>query len=155
MKTYQVTVTPQTIISDKDTLRKAAPLLIWMVVFFIILGLMCSTENLIFFILFAIMCISFIPFAIWALIRGRRIHREAFAQTDITLIAENGAIYKENIKLNIQYNSHNNIVYLDNMRREGRFNFFHFSFAATIHGYKAIEFINFCSENGIDVNFKS
>lgn len=154
MKIYQVTVTPQTI-SDKNTLRKAVPLLIWLVVFFIALGLMCATENLIFFILFAIMCIIFIPFAIWSLIRGRRIHREALAETDITVIAENGEIYKDNIKLNIQYNSKNNIVYLDNMRREGRFNFFHFSFAATIHGYKAIEFIHFCRENGINVNFKS
>lgn len=154
MKIYQVTVTPQTI-SDKNTLRKAVPLLIWLVVFFIVLGLMCATENLIFFIPFAIMCIIFIPFAIWSLIRGRRIHREALAETDITVIAENGEIYKDNIKLNIQYNSKNNIVYLDNMRREGRFNFFHFSFAATIHGYKAIEFIHFCHENGINVNFKS
>lgn len=154
MKIYQVTVTPQTI-SDKNTLRKAVPLLIWLVVFFIALGLMCATENLIFFIPFAIMCIIFIPFAIWSLIRGRRIHREALAETDITVIAENGEIYKGNIKLNIQYNSKNNIVYLDNMRREGRFNFFHFSFAATIHGYKAIEFIHFCRENGINVNFKS
>ena len=126
MKIYQVTVTPQTI-SDKNTLRKAVPLLIWLVVFFIALGLMCATENLIFFIPFAIMCIIFIPFAIWSLIRGRRIHREALAETDITVIAENGEIYKDNIKLNIQYNSKNNIVYLDNMRREGRFNFFHFS----------------------------
>ena len=150
MKIYQVTVTPQTI-SDKNTLRKAVPLLIWLVVFFIALGLMCATENLIFFIPFAIMCIIFIPFAIWSLIRGRRIHREALAETDITVIAENGEIYKDNI----QYNSKNNIVYLDNMRREGRFNFFHFSFAATIHGYKAIEFIHFCRENGINVNFKS
>lgn len=124
MKIYQVTVTPQTI-SDKNTLRKAVPLLIWLVVFFIALGLMCATENLIFFIPFAIMCIMFIPFAIWSLIRGRRIHREALAETDITVIAENGEIYKDNIKLNIQYNSKNNIVYLDNMRREGRFNFFH------------------------------
>lgn len=49
MKIYQVTVTPQTI-SDKNTLRKAVPLLIWLVVFFIALGLMCATENLIFFI---------------------------------------------------------------------------------------------------------
>lgn len=154
MKIYQVTVTPQTI-SDKNTLRKAVPLLIWLVVFFIALGLMCATENLIFFIPFAIMCIIFIPFAIWSLIRGRRIHREALAETDITVIAENGEIYKDNIKLNIQYNSKNNIVYLDNMRREGRFNFFHFSFAATIHGYKAIEFIHLCRENGINVNFKS
>lgn len=154
MKIYQVTVTPQTI-SDKNTLHKAVPLLIWLVVFFIALGLMCATENLIFFIPFAIMCIIFIPFAIWSLIRGRRIHREALAETDITVIAENGEIYKDNIKLNIQYNSKNNIVYLDNMRREGRFNFFHFSFAATIHGYKAIEFIHFCRENGINVNFKS
>lgn len=154
MKIYQVTVTPQTI-SDKNTLRKAVPLLIWLVVFFIVLGLMCATENLIFFIPFAIMCIIFIPFAIWSLIRGRRIHREALAETDITVIAENGEIYKDNIKLNIQYNSKNNIVYLDNMRREGRFNFFHFSFAATIHGYKAIECIHFCHENGINVNFKS
>lgn len=154
MKIYQVTVTPQTI-SDKNTLRKAVPLLIWLVVFFIALGLMCATENLIFFIPFAIMCIIFIPFAIWSLIRGRRIHREALAETDITVIAENGEIYKDNIKLNIQYNLKNNIVYLDNMRREGRFNFFHFSFAATIHGYKAIEFIHFCRENGINVNFKS
>ena len=154
MKIYQVTVTPQTI-SDKNTLRKAVPLLIWLGVFFIALGLMCATENLIFFIPFAIMCIIFIPFAIWSLIRGRRIHREALAETDITVIAENGEIYKDNIKLNIQYNSKNNIVYLDNMRREGRFNFFHFSFAATIHGYKAIEFIHFCRENGINVNFKS
>lgn len=154
MKIYQVTVTPQTI-SDKNTLRKAVPLLIWLVVFFIALGLMCATENLIFFIPFAIMCIIFIPFAIWSLIRGRLIHREALAETDITVIAENGEIYKDNIKLNIQYNSKNNIVYLDNMRREGRFNFFHFSFAATIHGYKAIEFIHFCRENGINVNFKS
>lgn len=154
MKIYQVTVTPQTI-SDKNTLRKAVPLLIWLVVFFIALGLMCATENLIFFIPFAIMCIIFIPFAIWSLIRGRRIHREALAETDITVIAENGEIYKDNIKLNIQYNSKNNIVYLDNMRREGRFNFFHLSFAATIHGYKAIEFIHFCRENGINVNFKS
>lgn len=154
MKIYQVTVTPQTI-SDKNTLRKAVPLLIWLVVFFIALGLMCATENLIFFIPFAIMCIIFIPFAIWSLIRGRRIHREALAETDITVIAENGEIYKDNIKLNIQYNSKNNIVYLDNMRREGRFNFFHFSFAATIHGYKAIKFIHFCRENGINVNFKS
>lgn len=154
MKIYQITVTPQTI-SDKNTLRKAVPLLIWLVVFFIALGLMCATENLIFFIPFAIMCIIFIPFAIWSLIRGRRIHREALAETDITVIAENGEIYKDNIKLNIQYNSKNNIVYLDNMRREGRFNFFHFSFAATIHGYKAIEFIHFCCENGINVNFKS
>lgn len=154
MKIYQVTITPQTI-SDKNTLRKAVPLLIWLVVFFIALGLMCATENLIFFIPFAIMCIIFIPFAIWSLIRGRRIHREALAETDITVIAENGEIYKDNIKLNIQYNSKNNIVYLDNMRREGRFNFFHFSFAATIHGYKAIEFIHFCRENGINVNFKS
>lgn len=154
MKIYQVTVTPQTI-SDKNTLRKAVPLLIWLVVFFIALGLMCATENLIFFIPFAIMCIIFIPFAIWSLIRGRRIHREALAETDITVIAENGEIYKDNIKLNIQYNSKNNIVYLDNMRIEGRFNFFHFSFAATIHGYKAIEFIHFCRENGINVNFKS
>lgn len=154
MKIYQITVTPQTI-SDKNTLRKAVPLLIWLVVFFIALGLMCATENLIFFIPFAIMWIIFIPFAIWSLIRGRRIHREALAETDITVIAENGEIYKDNIKLNIQYNSKNNIVYLDNMRREGRFNFFHFSFAATIHGYKAIEFIHFCRENGINVNFKS
>lgn len=154
MKIYQVTVTPQTI-SDKNTLRKTVPLLIWLVVFFIALGLMCATENLIFFIPFAIMCIIFIPFAIWSLIRGRRIHREALAETDITVIAENGEIYKDNIKLNIQYHSKNNIVYLDNMRREGRFNFFHFSFAATIHGYKAIEFIHFCRENGINVNFKS
>lgn len=154
MKIYQITVTPQTI-SDKNTLRMAVPLLIWLVVFFIALGLMCATENLIFFIPFAIMCIIFIPFAIWSLIRGRRIHREALAETDITVIAENGEIYKDNIKLNIQYNSKNNIVYLDNMRREGRFNFFHFSFAATIHGYKAIEFIHFCRENGINVNFKS
>ena len=154
MKIYQVTVTPQTI-SDKNTLRKAVPLLIWLVVFFIALGLMCATENLIFFIPFAIMCIIFIPFAIWSLIRGRRIHREALAETDITVIAENGEIYKDNIKLNIQYNSKNNIVYLDNMRREGRFNFFHFSFAATIHIYKSIEFIHFFRENGINVNFKS
>lgn len=154
MKIYQATVTPQTI-SDKNTLRKAVPLLIWLVVFFIALGLMCATENLIFFVSFAIMCIIFIPFAIWSLIRGRRIHREALAETDITVIAENGEIYKDNIKLNIQYHSKNNIVYLDNMRREGRFNFFHFSFAATIHGYKAIEFIHFCRENGININFKS
>lgn len=112
---------------------------------------MCVTEFWFLLIPFILVFISVIPTAVWSVKRANKIRQEAYAQTDVLLTAENGAIYKDGIKLNISYIPQENMVYLDNGHRKGKLKFYHLSFAAIIHDYNAIAFLDFCQRNNVNI----
>lgn len=150
MEILQVTVSKR-LLSGKDTLRQAAPILIWLFSVFAIFITMCITEFWILLIPFILVFISVVPTAVWSVQRANKIRQEAYTQTDVLLTAENRAIYKDGKKLNISYIPQENMVYLDNEHRKGKFKFYHLSFAAIIYDYNAIAFLDFCKRNNVNI----
>lgn len=97
---YQVTVTTR-VLNDKDMLCLVVPILVWMVLFFIIFGVMCIT-NISFLVLpMFLEFLCFIPVAIWSIKKAGKLWQESFVKIDVMLTARDGRLYKDDMKLNV------------------------------------------------------
>ena len=97
-KMYQVTVTTR-VLNDKDTLRLLAPILVWMVLFFIIFGVMCITDISFLVLPMFLKFLCIIPVTIWSIKKARKLWQESFVKIDVMLTARDGRLYKDDMKL--------------------------------------------------------
>lgn len=144
---YRVTVTTR-VLNDKDTLRVSAPILVWLVLFFIIFGVMCIADISFLVLPMFLEFLCIIPVAIWSIKKARKLRQESF---DVMLTARDGRLYKDDMKLNVLYSESDNEVYLDDMHDAGKYNHHHITFFATISGDDVGGFIAFCRENNVQV----
>lgn len=144
---YRVTVTTR-VLNDKDTLRLSAPILVWLVLFFIIFGVMCIADISFLVLPMFLEFLCIIPVAIWSIKKARKLRQESF---DVMLTARDGRLYKDDMKLNVSYSERDNEVYLDDMHDAGKYNHHHITFFATISGDEVGGFIAFCRENNVQV----
>lgn len=144
---YRVTVTTR-VLNDKDTLRVSAPILVWLVLFFIIFGVMCIADISFLVLPMFLEFLCIIPVAIWSIKKARKLRQESF---DVMLTARDGRLYKDDMKLNVLYSERDNEVYLDDMHDAGKYNHHHITFFATISGDDVGGFIAFCRENNVQV----
>ena len=144
---YRVTVTTR-VLNDKDTLRLSAPILVWLVLFFIIFGVMCIADIWFLVLPMFLEFLCIIPVAIWSIKKARKLRQESF---DVMLTARDGRLYKDDMKLNVSYSERDNEVYLDDMHDAGKYNRHHITFFATISGDEVGGFIAFCRENNVQV----
>lgn len=149
-KMYQVTVTTR-VLNDKDTLRLLAPILVWMVLFFIIFGVMCITDISFLVLPMFLEFLCIIPVTIWSIKKAGKHRQESFVKIDVTLTARDGRLYKDDMKLNVSYSEQDNEVYLDDMHDAGKYNHHHITFFATISGDDVGGFVKFCHENNVQV----
>ncbi len=149
-KMYRVTVTTR-VLNDKDTLHLSAPILVWMVLFFIIFGVMCITDISFLVLPMFLEFLCFIPVTIWSIKKARKLRQESFVKIDVMLTARDGRLYKDDMKLNVSYSERDNEVYLDDMHDAGKYNHHHITFFATISGDEVGGFIAFCRENNVQV----
>lgn len=147
---YRVTVTTR-VLNDKDTLRLLAPILIWMVLFFVIFGVMCITDIWFLVIPMFLEFLCIIPVVVWLIKKARKLRQESFVKMDVLLTARDGMIYKDNMQLNVSYSEQDNEVYLDNMYDAEKYNHRQITFFATISGDDVGGFIAFCRENDVQV----
>lgn len=149
-KMYRVTVTTR-VLNDKDMLRLLAPILVWMILFFIIFGVMCIADIsfLVLPVLLEFLCI--IPVVIWSIKKAGKLRQESFDVFDVMLTARDGRLYKDDRKLNVSYSERDNEAYLDDMHDAGKYNHHHITFFATISGDDVGGFIAFCKENNVQV----
>lgn len=144
---YRVTVTTR-VLNDKDTLRLSAPILVWLVLFFIIFGVMCIADISFLVLPMFLEFLCIIPVAIWSIKKARKLRQESF---DVMLTARDGRLYKDDMKLNVSYSERDNEVYFDDMHDAGKYNHHHITFFATISGDEVGGFIAFCRENNVQV----
>lgn len=149
-KMYQVTVTTR-VLNDKDTLRLLAPILVWMVLFFIIFGVMCITDISFLVLPMFLEFLCIIPVTIWSIKKARKLWQESFVKIDVMLTARDGRLYKDDMKLNVLYSEMENEIYLDDMHDEGKYNNRKITFFATISGDDVGGFIAFCRENNVQI----
>lgn len=144
---YRVTVTTR-VLNDKDTLRVSAPILVWLVLFFIIFGVMCIADISFLELPMFLEFLCIIPVAIWSIKKARKLRQESF---DVMLTARDGRLYKDDMKLNVLYSERDNEVCLDDMHDAGKYNHHHITFFTTISGDDVGGFIAFCRENNVQV----
>lgn len=149
-KMYQVKVTTR-VLNDKDMLCLVVPILVWMILFFIIFGVMCITDIWFLVLPMFLEFLCFIPVAIWSIKKAGKLHQESFVKIDVMLTARDGRLYKDDMKLNVSYSERDNEVYLDDMHDAGKYNHHHITFFATISGDEVGGFIAFCRENNVQV----
>lgn len=118
---YRVIVTT-CVLNDRDMLRLSAPVLIWMVLFFIIFSVMCITDISFLVIPMFLEFLCIIPVAVWSIKKARKLRKESFAKMYVMLTAKDGMIYKDNMKLNVSYSERDNEVYLNDMHDAGKYN---------------------------------
>lgn len=147
---YRVTVTTR-VLNDKDTLRLLAPILIWMVLFFVIFGVMCITDIWFLVIPMFLEFLCIIPVVVWLIKKAIKLRQESFVKMDVLLTARDGMIYKDNMQLNVSYSEQDNEVYLDDMYDAEKYNHRQITFFATISGDDVGGFIAFCQENDVQV----
>jgi hypothetical protein len=70
---------------------------------------------------------------------------------DIVITARDGILYKDNIKLNAEYDEIGHEVWLDDTHDEGKYNRRHTTFWGTISGEDVEGFLTFCRENKINL----
>ena len=110
------------VLNDKDTLHLSAPILVWMVLFFIIFGVMCITDISFLVLPMFLEFLCFIPVTIWSIKKARKLRQESFVKIDVmltALTARDGRLYKDDVKLNVSYSERDNEVYLDDMHDAG------------------------------------
>lgn len=147
---YRVIVTT-CVLNDRDTLRLSAPVLIWMVLFYIIFSVMCITDISFLVIPMFLEFLCIIPVAVWSIKKARKLRKESFAKMYVMLTAKDGMIYKDNMKLNVSYSERDNEVYLDDMHDAGKYNHHHITFSGVISGDDVWGFIAFCRQNDVQV----
>lgn len=147
---YWITVTTR-VLNDKDTLRLSAPILVWMVLFFIIFGVMCITDISFLVLPMFLEFLCFIPVTVWSIKKARKLWQDSFVKMEVMLTARDGMIYKDNMKLSVSYSERDNEAYLDDMHDAGKYNHCHTTFFATISGDDVGGFIAFCRENNVQV----
>lgn len=107
------------VLNDKDTLHLSAPILVWMVLFFIIFGVMCITDISFLVLPMFLEFLCFILVTIWSIKKARKLRQESFVKIDVMLTARDGRLYKDDVKLNVSYSERDNEVYLDDMHDAG------------------------------------
>jgi hypothetical protein len=70
---------------------------------------------------------------------------------DIVITAKDGILYKDNIKLNAEYDERGHEVWLDDTQMLGKYNRIHTTFWGTISGEDVEGVLAFCRENKINL----
>lgn len=148
---YQVTVQPL-LLSSKDTFRQIIPMLSWTILFFVMFALTCIFDLYLLAIPLLLEAVSILPIGIWSVKRAKKIREESLKPMAITVISQNGKIYKNNIELNLLYAPSENIFYIDNARKSGKCKLYRLSFSAIITGNEAYRFAHFCLRNNVQFN---
>lgn len=117
---YWVTITTRNL-NDKDFLKIVVPLLIWMIVFFIILGLMCVTDIYVLVIPMILEFLCIIPITICGVKKSKKRRQESFETKVIELTARNGRLYLNDKPLHISYDEQAREAYLDDMEETNRY----------------------------------
>ncbi len=149
-KMYQATVTTR-YLKDKDVLRLLTPLFIWMVLFFVLFFIMCTTDISILVLPLFLEFLCIIPVAVRSVKNAGRFHRASVVKLDVVLTARDGMLYKDNIKLDAAYSKRDQEIYLENTHDAGKYNRRLTTFWGTISGEEVEGFLAFCRENGIEL----
>jgi hypothetical protein len=70
---------------------------------------------------------------------------------NIVIIVRDGMLYKDNIKLNAEYDERGHEVWFDDTHDAGKYNRRHNTFWVTISGEDVEVFLAFCRENKINL----
>ena len=95
--------------------------------------------------------LSIIPISIVSYKKCKKLNQESCVQTELMLTARDGAIYKDDMKLNVAYSVLDNEVYFDDERDLGKYNHCHMTFCGIIGGDDVKGFVAFCRENGVEI----
>lgn len=147
---YRVTVTIN-LVKEKEILRLLIPTFVWMLLFFVLFAVMCRTDIWFMVIPVGIEFLSIIPIFIVSYKKSRKLYQESIVQTELMLMAKDRAIYKDEIKLNAEYNVVENEVYLNYERDLGKNNHHYITSYGIISGDDVAGFVTFCRENGIEI----
>jgi hypothetical protein len=148
---YQTTVTTR-YLNNKDVLRVLLPLFIWMVLFFTLFFIMCITDIFILALPLFIVFLCIIPIFIRGYIKAKKLYRASFIKMDIVITVRDGILYKDNIKLNAEYDERGHEVWLDDTHDAEKYNRRHnTTFWGIISGEDMEGFLAFCRENKINL----
>lgn len=150
---YRVTVTT-CILSDKKGIQLVLPVFIWLFLFFLIFIVMGITDIYFLLLPMGIEFLCIIPIFIWGLKKSKQVRQECVRKMDVMLTIKDGALYKDNWKLNVYYNERENQVYLDNMHDAGKHNHYCITFQGSIDGNEVRDFLEFCQNNRIPVEYE-
>lgn len=147
---YRVTVTTR-ILSDKKGIQLLLPVFIWMLLLLLTFFVMCFTDIYFLILPMGIEFICIIPIFIWGLKKSQQARQ--VRKMDVMLTIKDGALYKDNWKLNVYYYEREKQIYLNNMHDAGKYNRRLITFFGTIDGTEASDFLEVCQNNGIQVNY--
>lgn len=81
----------------------------------------------------------------------QKIQQKSIANMDVMLTARDGMLYKDDTKLNVSYSERDNEVWLDDMHDAGKYNHHCITFSATVVEDNVSGFIDFCRDNGVEI----
>lgn len=148
---YCVTVNIRHVVKPRDILPAILPLLIWLVLFFIVFGIIVLSEDSSWILgfLMIILFVCFIPILVIVFITAGKINKASFQQMQLVLTARDGAVYCDDKKLNIIYSMPDNEVYIDDRVVVGMHERVVATFYGTIWGDDVSDFLEFCEKYGV------
>lgn len=148
---YCVSARIKRTITTKEVLRVLFPVFVWMVVCFALLGIIVLLPSAIWWmgllIIIAFFCI--IPVFVFMCIIAQKIYHETFGQKDIVLTARDGAVYMDDMRLDIMYAVQDHEMYINAKCYAGKPGHQKEIFYGTIGGDAVEGFLAFCRENSV------
>lgn len=144
---YQVTITTRNL-NDKDFLKIVLPLLIWMIIFFVILGLVCIMDIYVLVIPMILEFLCIIPITICVVKNSKKLRQESFETKGIELTARSGRLYLNDKPLHISYDEQAREAYLHDMEET---NHYRVTFFAVISNAEVEGIFVFCREHNIPI----
>lgn len=92
-----------------------------------------------------------IPVIIWSMKKAQKIHQKSIVNMDVMLTVRDRMIYKDDTKLNVSYSERDHEVWLDDMHDAGKHNHYCITFSATVIEDDMRGFIDFCRDNGVEI----
>lgn len=148
---YCVSARIKRTITTKEVLRVLFPVFVWMVVCIALLGIIVLLPSAIWWMgllmIIAFFCI--VPVFIFSCITAQKIYHKTFGQKDIALMARDGAVYMDDMRLDIMYDVQDHTVYIDDKCHVGKPGHQKKIFHGTIGGDAVEGFLAFCRENSV------